>query len=167
MPATFFLTGRFVERYPATARKIAAAHLIGNHTHTHPDLTKLSDDKVRMEIWTARAEIMDTTGKDPKPYFRFPYGEVDAHRIRLVNQECHLAWWTTDSLGWQGTSGGRLECHQAGPDGARPGGIVLARRHQPRRRFHLDADALPGIIAGPVRRGTGSSRWTRFCETAR
>jgi peptidoglycan/xylan/chitin deacetylase (PgdA/CDA1 family) len=152
VPATFFLTGRFVERYPATARKIAAAHLIGNHTHTHPDLTKLSDDKVRMEIWTARAEIMDTTGKDPKPYFRFPYGEVDAHRIRLVNQECYISFrWTTDSLGWQGTSGGRSveSVTKRVLDGARPGGIVLMHvGTNPDDGSTLDADALPGIIAG-------------------
>ncbi|MDQ7851086.1 MAG: polysaccharide deacetylase family protein [Armatimonadota bacterium] len=44
--ATFFLTGRWVERFPDLARRIASAgHEIGSHSHTHPDLTRLSQKR--------------------------------------------------------------------------------------------------------------------------
>ena len=152
VPATFFLTGRFAEKYPETARRIADAHLIGNHTQTHPDLTTLSDAEVRTELATARDAIIEATGKDPKPYFRFPYGEVDDRRIRIVNEECYVPFrWTTDTLGWQGTSGGRSveSVTKRVLDGAKPGGIVLMHiGTNPDDGSTLDTDALPGIIEG-------------------
>jgi peptidoglycan/xylan/chitin deacetylase (PgdA/CDA1 family) len=35
-PATFFLTGLFAEAQPAAVRAMAAAHGLGNHSHTQP-----------------------------------------------------------------------------------------------------------------------------------
>lgn len=152
VPATFFLTGRFAEKYPDTSHRIADAHLIGNHTQTHPDLTTLSDAEVRAELAMAKDAIIEATGKDPRPYFRFPYGEVDARSIRIVNEECYVPFrWTTDTLGWQGTSGGRSveSVTKRVLDGAKPGGIVLMHiGSNPEDGSTLDADALPGIITG-------------------
>ena len=149
-PATFFLTGAFVEKYPADARAIAAGHPIGNHTQTHPDLTTLSDDAVVGEIETARAAILQATGVDPRPYFRFPFGAVDARVISIVNQQCSVPFrWTTDSLGWKGTSGGMSvdSVRQRVVSGARAGGVVLFHvGSNPTDGSTLDADALPGII---------------------
>ena len=35
--STFFLTGRFIHKYPDTAKQIVAdGHEVGNHTMTHP-----------------------------------------------------------------------------------------------------------------------------------
>lgn len=150
--ATFFLTGRFARAYPKTSRRIANVHLIGNHTQTHPDMTKLTNAAIRSELAKARRAIIEVTGKDPKPYFRFPYGEVNARTIRVVNGECYVPFrWTTDTLGWQGTSGGRsvASVTKRVLDGAKPGGIVLMHvGTNPDDGSTLDADALPGIIKG-------------------
>ena len=150
-PATFFLTGAFAQKYPAGAQRIATAYPIGNHSQTHPDFTTLSDDAVRGEIQTARANIMAATGVDPRPYFRFPFGAVDARVIGLVNEQCMVPFrWTTDSLGWKGTSGGmNVDSVRARVvNGARPGGVVLFHvGANPNDGSTLDADALPGIIA--------------------
>ena len=36
VPASFFVIGQWVERFPETVRRIlAAGHVVGNHTHTH------------------------------------------------------------------------------------------------------------------------------------
>ena len=37
-PATFFLTGRWVEQFQDQARRIAVRHPIGNHSDSHPPL---------------------------------------------------------------------------------------------------------------------------------
>lgn len=148
--ATFFLTGDFADAYPAAARRIAATYPVGNHTQNHPDLTTLSDARVRSELAQGREAIQRATGVDPRPYFRFPFGAVDARRIALVNDACYVPFrWTTDTLGWQGTSGGRSAASVTKRvlDGARPGGIVLMHLGaHPTDHSTLDAEALPGLI---------------------
>jgi peptidoglycan/xylan/chitin deacetylase (PgdA/CDA1 family) len=107
-PATFFLTGRFTVAYPAFSASIAAHHPVGNHTMNHPDLTDLTDDEVREEVLTAHAGIVAVAARSPRPWFRFPYGARDQHVIDLVNDlDYGAVRWTTDTLGWQGTSGGQ------------------------------------------------------------
>lgn len=156
-PATFFLTGQWTERYPALAREIAAEYPVGNHTRTHPNLTSLDDARVRDEVRTAERIIVDTTGVSPLPLFRFPYGDRDARTIRLVNELGYGGFrWTTDTLGWQGASGGRsvdFVVNRVIGD-ARAGQIVLLHvGSHPSDGSTLDADALPRILQGLRDRG--------------
>ena len=158
-PATFFFTGRWAQSYPALARQVAATYPIGNHSMSHPEFPTLSDAQVRAQLDDARAAIVTASGQDPRPYFRFPSGAVDARTIRLVNDRCYVPFrWTTDTLGWQGTSGGRSAASVATRvlDQARPGGIVLMHvGSHPQDRSTLDAAALPQIIEGLRARGYG------------
>jgi peptidoglycan-N-acetylglucosamine deacetylase len=74
--ATFFLQGRWVTARPHVARSIAAAgHLIGNHSHYHARFTSLAPDGVREDLGRAEAAIVEATGVDPRPWFRFPFGD--------------------------------------------------------------------------------------------
>ena len=156
-PATFFLTGAYAERFPASARRIAASHPVGNHTQNHPTLTRMSDARVVEEVRAGAASIERATGVDPRPYFRFPFGDRDARTIGLVNDECYVPFrWTVDTLGWKGTSGGMSvqRVTQRVLDGATNGGIILMHLGaNPDDGTTLDADALPGIIQGLRDRG--------------
>ncbi len=149
-PATFFLTGRWVQAYPGRARTIAGRYPVGNHTVTHPDLTTLTDAEVRAEIDQARSIIATTSGQDPRPYFRFPYGAVTPRLIDLVNARCYVPFrWTVDSLGWKGTSGGMsvTAVHDRVVAAAGPGAIVLMHvGSNPDDGTTLDAAALPSVI---------------------
>lgn len=151
VPATFFLTGDFVDDYPSSARAMAK-YPIGNHTYNHPDLTDLTDSRVRTEIRTAATRIKAVTGQDPRPYFRFPFGAVDSRTIRLANTECYVPFrWTVDTLGWKGTSGGQSVSTVVRRvlNAARPGEIVLMHvGSHPTDHSTLDAAALPQIISG-------------------
>ncbi len=98
---TFFLTGRWVAANHAAAQAIAAAGQdIANHTYNHLHLTRgLSDALVISEISSAEQEIRSITGVDPHPYFRFPYGEYNAHTLQLVHNLGYTSvLWTLDSL---------------------------------------------------------------------
>ncbi len=158
VPATFFLTGDFVDAYPASARAMAR-HPIGNHTYNHPDLTTLTDSRVRTEIRSAATRIAAVTGQDPRPYFRFPFGARDSRTIRLVNAECYVPFrWTVDTLGWKGTSGGQSVATVVARvlDAARPGEIVLMHvGANPDDGSTLDAAALPQVISGLRAKGYG------------
>ncbi len=148
--ATFFLTGAFVRAFPGRARRIAELHLVGNHTDTHPDLTTLSDDEIRVEVRRAQETIVRETGQDPRRFFRFPFGARDVRAIRIVNRRCYVAFrWTVDTLGWKGTSSGVTVASvvRRVVDAARPGAIVLMHvGANPQDASTLDADALPTVI---------------------
>ena len=158
VPATFFLTGNFVRDFPAAARSIAAAGLlIGDHTITHPYLTRLSDTAVQHEITGGAQQIISVTGQNPAPLFRFPYGDADARTIALANRAGFVpVRWTVDTLGWEGTAG-----HVSASvvvsrvlAAARPGEIVLMHvGSNPDDHTTFDADALPQVISGLRARG--------------
>ena len=150
--ATFFLTGDFIRDHPSATASIAAAHPVGNHSNTHPDLTTLSSTAVVAQIRTGAAAIRAGTGRPPGPWFRFPYGARDARTIGLVNDECYVAVrWTVDSLGWKGTSGGMTvaKVRDRVLAAARPGMVVLMHvGANPDDGTTLDASALSSIISG-------------------
>jgi peptidoglycan/xylan/chitin deacetylase (PgdA/CDA1 family) len=155
---TFFLTGDFVRQFPRAARSIAGAgHRLANHSASHPHFTALGSPAIRDQLRTAEQEIRATTGADPRPLFRFPFGDRDARTIGTVNQAGYLpVRWTVDTLGWQGTSGGRsaAEVTSRVLDTARPGQIVLMHvGSHPTDGSTLDSDALPAVIAGLRQRG--------------
>lgn len=151
--ATFFLTGDFVQRFPAASRSIVAAgHRIGNHSTAHPAFTSLTADQIHDEIRDTERLLRRDFGADPRPWFRFPFGDRDARTIAAVNDLGYVpVRWTVDSLGWQGTSGGRTVASVTTRvlDTARPGQIVLMHvGSHPDDGSLLDAEALPGVIDG-------------------
>ena len=153
VPATFFLTGNFVRDFPAAARSIAAAGFrIGDHTVSHPYLTRLSDAAVRQEVLDSARQITAVTGKSPLPLFRFPFGDADARTIAIANQAGYVpVRWTVDTLGWEGTAGHITATVVASRvlGAARPGEIVLMHvGSNPDDHTTLDADALPQVISG-------------------
>jgi peptidoglycan/xylan/chitin deacetylase (PgdA/CDA1 family) len=155
--ATFFLTGDFVDRYPAASRSIVAAgHRLGNHSVDHPHFPTLTAAELRAEVVGAQRTIAATTGADSRPFFRFPYGDRTAATVSAVNGLGYVAVrWTVDSLGWQGIAAQSVGSVTARVLGAaRPGEIVLMHvGSHPTDRSMLDADALPGVIAGLRQRG--------------
>lgn len=78
VPATFFMIGQEVDRYPSTAAAVAAAgHRIGNHTYHHMDLTALPPDTVRYELSTTSGSVRTATGRTPT-CMRPPQGRSNA-----------------------------------------------------------------------------------------
>ena len=149
--ATFFLTGTFVRTFPGAARAIASAgERIGNHSADHPYFTTLTDAEMRSQVLTAASQIEAVTGKDPWPWFRFPYLDRNSHTISVVNSVGYVPiGCTVDTLGWEGTSGGITAATVVSRVLAalRPGEIVLMHvGSNPTDHTTLDADALPTVI---------------------
>jgi peptidoglycan/xylan/chitin deacetylase (PgdA/CDA1 family) len=160
--ASFNLTGNFVSAYPAQAKAMAAAGRLGDHTITHPHflLDHYTDAQIRQEVLGAQQMIKSVTGVDPAPWFRFPYGEYNAHTLAVVNAAGFVpVGWTVDTLGWKGTSGGQSVQTVLSRVLAslQPGEIVLMHcgsgGTDPNDRSTLDADALPTVISALKARG--------------
>ena len=152
---TFFLTGHFVQTYPQLARAIGRRYLVANHTVDHVDMRRLSDPAATREVTRAELLIRKATGRDPRPYFRFPYGARDARTLRLVRRLGYASIrWTVDTWGWMGRS-------QQTVAGARrrvlthliPGEIVLMHLGSSRDHSTIDSNALPGLIQAVRARG--------------
>ena len=97
IPATFFVQGRWAEAYPATARRIAdEGHLVGNHSHHHARSPLFSDRGLREDVDAARDAIVRATGRDPRPWFRCPFGDgADDPRVLAVIAAAgyrHVGW---------------------------------------------------------------------------
>ena len=156
VPATFFLTGHWTDFYPNDARTIAARYGIGNHTYTHPRLTGLTDAQVADEISRAESVIKSATGRDPRPLFRFPYGDTNARVLADVHKLGYGGIrWTVDTLGWEGRSNGQSEGSvlQRIVNALQPGEIVLMHVGAANDGTTLDASALPSVISAIQARG--------------
>jgi peptidoglycan/xylan/chitin deacetylase (PgdA/CDA1 family) len=72
--ATFFVIGSRVQQRPDIVREIVAAgHVIGNHTFTHPLLTFQSTSQIRRELVDCRSALQDAVGNHSN-LFRPPFG---------------------------------------------------------------------------------------------
>jgi peptidoglycan/xylan/chitin deacetylase (PgdA/CDA1 family) len=157
VPATFFMTGHFARFYPRWARLIGARYPIGNHTMNHLDLNDLSNAQVRNEVVAAQDSIRGVIRRAPEPVFRFPYGDVRARTLRIVNSLGYAAiGWTVDTGGWLGTSGGQSVAGVVARALAalRPGTIILMHvGSNPGDGSTLDADGLATMISRIENRG--------------
>lgn len=119
---TFFVTGRWVQRYPDAARAIVASgNEIGNHSLTHPFFSRIGLDGAASELDQTEQIVMQTTGVSTHPFFRFPYGDFTADTSAVVARAGYVAYhWSADDAaipGW-------LAWAAQHPDAAR-GGILL------------------------------------------
>ena len=98
--ATFFLIGENVEKdenEKIVKRMYEEGHLIGNHTYTHCNLSKLGTGEAKKELEQTDTVIEKITGKQPV-FARASYGELP------VDSEQDLSriyiGWTVDPLDW-------------------------------------------------------------------
>ena len=119
---TFFLTGRFIKKYPhIVKRMVREGHEVGNHTMSHPHLTTFSTDRKRTtsagvsysflkkEMDETAKIFKELTGSRMQPLWRAPFGETNKEILSwaaMIGYR-HIAWTvdykahqTMDSLDW-------------------------------------------------------------------
>jgi peptidoglycan-N-acetylglucosamine deacetylase len=155
VPATFFLTGRWARENPKLARVIGSRFDVGNHTYSHAYLTRLGNSAVGSEIRRGAHAIRRFARVDPRPLFRFPYGDSDSRTIGIANRLGYVPIrWTVDTLGWMGagqqTVAGAVRRVLAA---LRPGAIILMHVGAAGDGSTIDTRALPRLISAVRRRG--------------
>lgn len=103
--ATFFISGIWIERYPEDYQKIVeAGHEIGNHSYSHPYMSKLSDEEVFEEIEKTQS-LLTKDNNISINLFRFPYGERNERLLQDIKNVGLLSvLWSIDSEDWKGIS---------------------------------------------------------------
>ena len=140
--ATFFVTGRFAEKFPDLVKQIAAAgHEIGNHGYKHPHPDQLSVAQNQKDITQSEAVLEKLTGIKPTLYAP-PYGEHGKTCLEAAEQCGYTTiLWTADTVDWEqpAPSHDTLIQRVTG-DKLTSGAIILMH---PKART---AEALPDII---------------------
>lgn len=103
--ATFFLVGFWIDKYPDMVAEISSRGFeIGTHSETHPQMSKLSREKVRDELTSSCRKLADITGK-PVTVFRPPFGDYNNQLIEVAQElGLYTIQWSVDSLDWKGLS---------------------------------------------------------------
>lgn len=141
VPATFFVVGAWVDKYPDSVKQLSdAGHQVQNHSNTHPNMPQLSTSQMLNEINCCNEKIAKITGVTPT-LFRCPYGDYNNATIDAVTDAgMSCIQWSVDSLDWKESATAESICKRV-IGKVTDGSIVL---------FHNDADftpaALPNIL---------------------
>jgi len=127
--AVFFVLGQRLEtpKGKEILRRVAdEGHYIGNHTYSHPNLTKLPEPQIREEIEKTAALIGDADRG--LKLFRPPYGAHNELVDKVVRELGYrLVFWNVDSLDWHPNyKSGKWVDHAMEQIRAREDSIVLA-----------------------------------------
>src|SRR5213080_295315 len=129
--ATFFLIGQNVAENPEiVAREVREGHEIANHSWSHPNLAKMSDDGVRGQLRKTEDAIRSAIGNRPT-LMRPPYGSISTRQKKWINHEFgyKIVLWDVDPLDWR-RPGPNVVCNRIVKN-TRAGSIVLAHDIHP------------------------------------
>ncbi len=148
LKATFYVIGQNVVQYPEIMqRMVAEGHEIGNHSYTHPALSKCSPAKLTEEITKSNDAILQACGVSPTTV-RPPYGATNAAVTKRLNDEFGLAviMWSVDPQDWKIRKASHVSNHIL--QNTKPGGILLAHDIHP-----STIDAMPAVLDGLLSKG--------------
>jgi peptidoglycan/xylan/chitin deacetylase (PgdA/CDA1 family) len=143
VPATIFVSGRWVESHPDVMSELVANPLIefGDHSYDHPHMTRLTPEQMGREIDQTEAAL-GRFGKRSVA-FRPPFGDVSRGLLQVVHDK------QLPAVSWDVVSGDPAASTTAAGmirtvvHGTRPGSIII---------FHINgrapktAEALPEIL---------------------
>ena len=144
---TFFLVDFWAQKYPEDVKEIAArGHELGNHSSTHPDMTKLSKEQMAAELNKTADTIEAIAGIRPT-LFRPPFGSYNNELIQTCEELGYqVIQWSVDSLDWKDITADQIV--ERVTRNVEPGSIVL---------FHNNAEHveeyLPKILKSLTEQG--------------
>jgi peptidoglycan/xylan/chitin deacetylase (PgdA/CDA1 family) len=117
--AIFFPVGKWAEQNTELIDRMKAeGHLVGNHTYSHANLTKLSEQEI---LW----EIEHGAGRD---LLRLPYGAGNA-LVETVAADLgySIYGWNVDSEDWKGVSAQQIV--ETVIREVKPGSVIVLHMH--------------------------------------
>lgn len=102
VPAAFFVTGHYLKDQPSLVKRmVKEGHIVGNHSWHHPDLTQVSDERLKEELQKVKDKYKQITGRDDMKYLRPPRGIFSERTLALSKQEGYTtAFWSLAFVDW-------------------------------------------------------------------
>jgi peptidoglycan-N-acetylglucosamine deacetylase len=127
VPVTFFEIGEQISQFdPSGAverQALADGDMIGDHTWTHPEMTRLSSGEQASELSMTADAIRRATGFSTC-FWRPPYGAVDSQVVSLARSLGLITvQWDVDTVDW--STPGTATIYQRAISGAHNGAIIL------------------------------------------
>ena len=128
-PAVFFAVGNFVRDNPDLIKQmVAEGHIVGNHTMTHPDMSKISsEDSFQTELQGVEKIYKETTGKEMEKFYRPPQGIYSTENLAMAKELGYSTFfWSLAYVDWiQDQQPSREEALRKLLTRVHPGAIVL------------------------------------------
>ncbi|KAB8129367.1 delta-lactam-biosynthetic de-N-acetylase [Gracilibacillus oryzae] len=128
VPATFFLTGHYVEDKPdLVKRMLKEGHIIGNHSDTHRDFTKLSKEELKEDIEILTNKLKKVDKDAVVQYVRPPKGTFNEQSLQWANELGYThVFWSLAFVDWnEGQEKGWEYAYNQVIDQIHPGAIIL------------------------------------------
>ena len=152
VPATIFVSGRWVDFHPAEMAELARDPLIafGDHSYDHPHMSRLPIAHMAAEIDETEAALARYGKKSVA--FRPPFGDWNRRTIDVVHERglATVTWDVVSADPSAKTTTARLIHNVVGS--ARAGSIIIFHING---RGHHTAEALPTILRELRARGLG------------
>ncbi len=103
VPAAFFLVGDYLERNADLVRRMVdEGHIVGNHTASHPDMSKITDKAAfSQELSEVEALFQEITGKELPKYYRPPQGIYSEENLVLAQELGYkTVFWSLAYADW-------------------------------------------------------------------
>lgn len=151
VPATFFITGHYATDQPKLLqRMVNEGHIIGNHSYSHPDMTRISDEKIKEELVKVEAAVAERTNQKKMTYLRPPRGIFNERTLAVSRQMGYTnVFWSLAYKDWDTKQQkGAQYAHQQVMKQLHPGAIILL--HSVSKD---NAEALASIIEDARKQG--------------
>lgn len=104
--AAFFLVGNYFKTQPELVRRmVEEGHIVGNHTTTHPDMSKIKElADFRKELEQTENLYRETTGKDMPKFYRPPQGKFSVSNLQQAQMLGYTTvFWSLAYADWDNT----------------------------------------------------------------
>ncbi|MFD2628644.1 delta-lactam-biosynthetic de-N-acetylase [Oceanobacillus kapialis] len=111
VPATFFVTGHYVESEPdLVKRMVDEGHIIGNHSYHHPDFSVISKESMKKELEDLEKAVAEVSEQDDLKYLRPPRGifneqtldwSYELGYLHIFWSLAFIDWETSKQKGWE------------------------------------------------------------------
>lgn len=101
--ATFFVVGNYLKTSPdLVKRMLSEGHIVGNHTLTHPDMSKISDmDSFKKEMVSVEDLFKGITGQNLQKFYRAPQGKYSVNNLKQANELGYKTiFWSLAYVDW-------------------------------------------------------------------
>lgn len=103
VPAAFFLVGNFLETAPdLVKRMVEEGHIVGNHTYSHPDMSKIADARAfEAEIERFEQGFRTLTGQELPRFYRPPQGKFSEDNLKQAKEMGYATvFWSLAYVDW-------------------------------------------------------------------
>jgi peptidoglycan-N-acetylmuramic acid deacetylase len=101
--SSFFLVGNYLETEPELVRRMVnEGHIVGNHTYTHPDMSKITNvDEFKKELSKFEEKYKEVTNKELIKFYRPPQGKFSEDNLKQANELGYKTFfWSLAYVDW-------------------------------------------------------------------